>query len=97
MHTLVDFRAVFEPTGLITWLFIGLIAGFFASVLIRGRGYGCIGNIIVGLIGAVIGGFLASLLDLGNFHFWGTVFISFLGACILVVILQAFSGERRRS
>src|SRR5438445_12932932 len=86
------------PGGLLSWLFVGLIAGFLASAVIRGRGYGCIGNIIVGLIGAVIGGFLAGLLNIsGTFHFWGTVIIAFLGACILVAVLQALSGGRGRS
>ena len=85
------------PGGLFAWLFVGLIAGFLASAVVRGRGYGCIGNIIVGLIGAVIGGYLASLLDIqGTFHFWGSVIIAFFGACILVAILQILSGDRRR-
>ncbi len=38
------------PGDLIAWLFVGLIAGFFASSVVRGRGYGCIGNILVGLV-----------------------------------------------
>ncbi len=70
---------------------------FLASAVVRGRGYGCIGNIIIGLVGAVIGGYLASLLDIqGTFHFWGSVIIAFIGACILVAVLQLFSGDRRR-
>ena len=86
------------PGGLLSWLFVGLIAGFLASAAIRGRGYGCIGNIIVGLVGAVIGGYLASLLDIqGTFHFWGSVIIAFIGACILVAILQLLSGSWRKS
>ncbi len=86
------------PGGLLSWLFVGLIAGFLASAAIRGRGYGCIGNIIVGLVGAVIGGYLASLLDIqGTFHFWGSVIIAFIGACILVAVLQLLSGRRRRT
>src|SRR5947199_10611470 len=86
------------PGGLFAWLFVGLIAGFLASAAIRGRGYGCIGNIIVGLVGAVIGGYLASLLDIqGTFHFWGSVIIAFAGSCILFSFLQLFSGDRRRS
>ena len=88
----------FAINDLLSWLIVGLIAGFLASAVIRGRGYGCIGNIIVGLIGAVIGGYLASLLNIsGTFHFWGTLIIAFLGACILVAILQAFSGGSRKS
>jgi uncharacterized membrane protein YeaQ/YmgE (transglycosylase-associated protein family) len=88
----------FAINDLLSWLIVGLIAGFLASAVIRGRGYGCIGNIIVGLVGAVIGGYLASLLNItGTFHFWGTVIIAFLGACILVAILQALSGGSSRS
>ena len=49
--------------------------------------------IIVGLIGGFIGGYLASFLNIqGNFHFCGSIFISFIGACILVAILQAVTG-----
>ncbi|HYT36868.1 MAG TPA: GlsB/YeaQ/YmgE family stress response membrane protein, partial [Ktedonobacteraceae bacterium] len=52
----------------------------------------------VGLVGAVIGGYLASLLDIqGTFHFWGSVIIAFIGACILVAVLQLLSGRRRRT
>jgi uncharacterized membrane protein YeaQ/YmgE (transglycosylase-associated protein family) len=88
----------FAIDGLFGWLIVGLIAGFLASAVVRGRGLGCIGNIVVGLVGAVIGGYLASLLGItGNFHFWGTVLISFLGACVLLIILGALTGGRGKS
>ena len=88
----------FAINDLLSWIIVGLIAGFLASAVVRGRGYGCIGNIIIGLIGAVIGGYLASLLNIsGTFHFWSTLLIAFLGACILVAILQVFSGGSRKS
>jgi uncharacterized membrane protein YeaQ/YmgE (transglycosylase-associated protein family) len=48
------------------WLIIGLLAGFLASRVIRRGGYGLGGDIVVGLIGAVLGGFLAGLLGLVN-------------------------------
>src|SRR5258708_36110098 len=89
----------FGPTDLLSWLFVGLLAGFFASVVVRGRGYGCFLDIVIGLIGAFIGGFLASFLGItGTFPFWGTLLIAFLGACIFVSILKARSGKpgRRR-
>lgn len=83
----------FTIDSLLGWLIVGLIAGFLASVVVRGRGLGCLGNIVVGLVGAVIGGYLASLLNFpGTYHFFGTIFISFIGACILLVILQALTG-----
>lgn len=88
-----DPGAILRPGDLIAWLLVGLIAGFFASVLVRGKGYGCLGNIAVGLIGSVIGSLLASALDLGTFHFLGSILISLIGAVILVSILQYFTKK----
>lgn len=88
----------FVITDLLSWIIIGGLAGYLASVLVRGKGYGCLGNTIVGLIGAVVGGYLASLLDIsGSFHFWGSLLIAFLGACVFVFILQALSGNQKKS
>ncbi|HLX58071.1 MAG TPA: GlsB/YeaQ/YmgE family stress response membrane protein [Ktedonobacteraceae bacterium] len=80
------------------WLVVGLIAGFLASVVMRGGGYGIVGDIVVGIIGAFIGGFIASLLGIGAGGLIGTIIIAFIGACILIAILRAFSGGygRRR-
>jgi uncharacterized membrane protein YeaQ/YmgE (transglycosylase-associated protein family) len=91
-----NITSILQPGGLVAWLLVGLIAGFLASLFVRGRGYGCLGNIIVGLIGSVIGGYLASVLELGTFRFWGSIVISLIGAIILVVILQLFTGGRNR-
>jgi uncharacterized membrane protein YeaQ/YmgE (transglycosylase-associated protein family) len=91
-----NITSILQPGGLVAWLLVGLIAGFLASLFVRGRGYGCLGNIIVGLIGSVIGGYLASVLELGTFRFWGSIVISFIGAIILVAILQLFTGGRGR-
>ena len=63
----------------------------------RGGGYGIVGDIIVGIIGAFIGGFLASLVDIGEGGFLGTIIIAFIGACILIEILRAVSGGFGRS
>jgi len=85
--------AVFD---LLTWLIIGALAGFLATTLVRGKGYGCFGNTVIGLIGAVIGGYLASFLHItGVFQFWGSLGIAFVGACILVFILQALKGDKK--
>jgi uncharacterized membrane protein YeaQ/YmgE (transglycosylase-associated protein family) len=96
MHILVPSSGVIlQPGGLLSWLIAGLIAGFLASAIVRGHSYGCLLNIVIGLVGAVIGGYLAGLLGIsGYFHFWGSVIIAFLGACILVAILQLFSPRR---
>src|SRR5207248_5968285 len=84
--------AVLNPGGILAWLIVGLIAGFLASVIMRGGGYGVIGDIVVGLVGALIGGFLANLLGLGASGPVGAIIIAFIGACILIALLRAFSG-----
>ena len=48
--------------SLIAWLIVGLIAGWFAGTVTRGRGFGCIVDIILGLVGAVIGGWIFTTL-----------------------------------
>lgn len=73
------------------WLVVGLIAGFLASRVMRGGGYGLIGDIVVGIIGAFIGGWLAGLLGLGSFGLFGTIVVAFIGACLLLAILHAAS------
>ena len=83
---------VLQPGNLIAWLLVGLIAGAFAGLLVRGRGFGCIGDIVVGLIGSFIGAIIDSALDWGQLHFCGSVFVSFLGAVILVAILEFLTG-----
>ena len=80
------------------WLVVGLIAGFLASRVMRGGGYGLIGDIVVGIIGAFIGGWLAGLLGLGSFGLFGTIVVAFIGACILLAILHAVTrGGASRS
>ncbi|HLZ61488.1 MAG TPA: GlsB/YeaQ/YmgE family stress response membrane protein [Ktedonosporobacter sp.] len=91
----IDVGAILRPGDLIAWLLVGLIAGYLANVLVRGRGAGCLGNIVIGLIGSVIGAILASALDVGQqFHFCGTIFVSFIGAAILLAVLRLFTSGR---
>ncbi|GCE47408.1 putative membrane protein YeaQ/YmgE (transglycosylase-associated protein family) [Thermosporothrix hazakensis] len=91
----IHIGVLLQPGDIIAWLLVGLISGYIASLLVRGRGLGCLGNTVVGLIGAVIGGYLASALNIGGtYHFCGTIFISFLGAALLLVILKLLTGGR---
>ena len=84
--------------GILAWLVLGLIAGFLASVVMRGGGYGVIGDIIVGIVGAFIGGFVFSVLTgnpnpVNNVDI-GSIFVAFVGACILIALLRVISGSR---
>ena len=91
----IDIGNVLHPGDLIAWLLVGLIAGYLANVLVRGRGAGCLGNIVIGLIGSVVGSILASALDLGQFHFCGCIFVSFVGAALLLALFRLLTGGGR--
>ena len=84
--------------GLLAWLVVGLIAGFFASRVMRGGGFGLIGDIVVGVVGAVIGGFLAAELlnipDAVNGINVTSIIVAFIGAVLLLAVLRAVSGRR---
>jgi uncharacterized membrane protein YeaQ/YmgE (transglycosylase-associated protein family) len=85
--------------GILAWIVVGLIAGWLASMVMRGGGYGLIGDIIIGIVGAVIGGFLAGALfnvpDAVNGINVTSILVAFLGAVVLIAILRAVSGRRR--
>jgi uncharacterized membrane protein YeaQ/YmgE (transglycosylase-associated protein family) len=84
--------------GLLAWIIVGLIAGWLAGVVMRGGGYGLLGDILVGIVGAIIGGFLAGALfgipNPINGISVTSIIIAFLGAVILIAILRAFSRGR---
>jgi len=81
--------------GLIGWLLIGLLAGWLAGTLSRGRGYGCIVNIILGLIGAVLGGWIFTRLGVWGGGFIYSLAAATLGAVLLVSIARLFSSSDR--
>ena len=84
--------------GILAWIVVGLIAGWLASQVMRGGGYGLIGDIIVGIVGALIGGFLAAnLLNMPNAVNGinvTSILVAFVGAVILLAILRMVSGRR---
>jgi uncharacterized membrane protein YeaQ/YmgE (transglycosylase-associated protein family) len=80
------------PRGLVAWLFLGLVAGWLAGKLARGRGFGCITDIILGLIGSFIGGWVFTKLGIFGGGFLFSLAAATLGAVILVAIAHIFSG-----
>ena len=83
------------------WIVVGLIAGWLAGKVMRGGGYGLVGDIIVGIIGGIFGGWLAtSVLKIGaevNGINLESVLVAFFGACILIFLLHTLGGNRRRN
>ncbi len=72
---------------IIVWLLVGAVAGFLAGLVMKGRGFGVLGNIIVGIIGAVIGGWLFPQLGIGGSGWLYVLLYSFVGAVILLLII----------
>ena len=84
--------------GIIAWIIIGVIAGWITGKLMKGSGYGFIMDMVVGLIGALIGGWVSSALGFGptGAHgMIGSIIIAVIGAVILTLIVRLFTGKRR--
>lgn len=74
----------------LAWIVVGLIAGVLASLVMGGTGYGIIGDIVIGIIGAFIGGWLFSTLGIATpmGGMAGTIFVAFIGAVVLLLVLR---------
>lgn len=86
-----------DGMSLIAWLVVGAIAGWLASLVMKtNREQGLIMDIIVGIVGAFIGGFVFDLLNIGGdvtgFNVV-SIIVAFIGAIILLAILRAVSGR----
>ena len=70
-------------------LFIGLLAGAIAGLIVRGKGFGCLLNIIVGIAGAWIGSWLLPEIGINIYNdFWGNLLTAVIGAIVLLVLLR---------
>ena len=87
--------SVYFPRGFWGWIIIGLIAGWLAGQISRGRGFGCIADIILGIIGSFIGGWLFLKLGILGGGFWYSLAAATVGAVILVGIAHILSGGPR--
>jgi uncharacterized membrane protein YeaQ/YmgE (transglycosylase-associated protein family) len=84
--------------GILSWIVVGLIAGWLAGLVVKGGGYGCIGDVIVGVIGGLLGGWIASYF----FHMGDaitginlqSILVAFVGAVIFVIALRLITGRR---
>lgn len=87
--------------GIIAWLIFGGLVGWIASLIMKTDAQqGILLNIIVGIVGAFIGGFVANLLGLAPdfnsfFNIWSWIF-AILGACILIFLVGLVTGRRTR-
>lgn len=83
--------------GIIAWIIIGAVAGFITGKLMKGSGYGFFVDLIVGIVGAMIGGFLSFHLGLGGVREHGlimSIVIAVIGAVLLTVVIRMVTGNR---
>lgn len=76
--------------NLLLFLIIGLVAGWLAGLIMKGKGFGLVGNLIIGVIGAFIGGFVFSSLGIAGGGLVGSLLAALVGALILVWIVGLF-------
>ncbi len=83
---------------ILTWLIVGLVAGVLASLVVGGTGYGIIGDIVVGIVGAFVGGYV---FRAAGWHtpfsgLAGVIFVAFIGAAVLLVLIHLIRGGTTR-
>jgi uncharacterized membrane protein YeaQ/YmgE (transglycosylase-associated protein family) len=85
-----------QPGSWLSWILVGLISGAIAARVVAGRGFGCVADIVVGIAGALIGGFLIGQIFGVNtvVGFWGSIIVAFIGAAVLLAVLKLLSGGR---
>jgi uncharacterized membrane protein YeaQ/YmgE (transglycosylase-associated protein family) len=74
--------------GLIWWIVVGLIAGFLAGKVMKGGGFGIVMDVVVGIAGAILGGFVFGLVGIHAGGLIGSIIVAFIGAVILVWIVR---------
>ena len=85
--------------GILMWIIVGLVAGVLASVVMGGTGYGIIGDIIIGIVGAFVGGWLFAQLGVSTpfAGLPGTIFVAFIGAVVLLFLLRLIRNSTSRA
>jgi uncharacterized membrane protein YeaQ/YmgE (transglycosylase-associated protein family) len=85
--------------SIVGWILVGLVAGGLARRVIDDEGGGCLYTLVVGVLGALVGGLLFSLATSADDVFddfdIGSIVVAFLGACLLLLVLRAVRGRRR--
>ena len=87
--------SLYIPQSVITWIIVGLIAGWLAGTVSRGRGFGCLADIILGMVGAILGGWIFLRLGILGGGLLYSIAAATVGAVLLVAIASIFSGGHK--
>jgi uncharacterized membrane protein YeaQ/YmgE (transglycosylase-associated protein family) len=91
---MVHFFGIAISSTLLGWIIIGLLAGWIAGEVSRGAGFGCLGNIAIGLVGSILGGWIFSKLGIFGGGFVYSLAAATVGAVFLVLIARLFAGGK---
>ncbi len=80
-------------TSFIWFLLIGLVAGWLAGKIMRGSGFGIWGNIVIGVIGSIIGGWLFSLISVTTSGTFGAIITAMVGAMVLLYVVKLIKNS----
>jgi uncharacterized membrane protein YeaQ/YmgE (transglycosylase-associated protein family) len=86
--------AIASSVGWIGWLVIGASAGALAGRVMRGGGFGLLGDRVVGMVGAFLGGWLLGMVITADLGLGGSLVLAFLGACLLLFLVRLVRGGR---
>jgi uncharacterized membrane protein YeaQ/YmgE (transglycosylase-associated protein family) len=96
LQNLSGYERRFEM-GVISWIIVGLIAGWLANQMMRGGRGNAATDIVVGIVGGIVGGFLAAQLfgvpNAVNGINLGSIVVAFLGAIVAIVVVRALPGR----
>ena len=82
-------EATMDAQALLIWLVIGAVAGWLAGQIMKGGGFGLVGDIIVGILGAVVAGALFPRLGIGlGGDVLGSIIAATIGACVLLLVVR---------
>ncbi|RJP60379.1 MAG: GlsB/YeaQ/YmgE family stress response membrane protein [Ignavibacteriales bacterium] len=76
----------------IIWILSGILAGWLTGKIMKGSGYGILGDLALGLLGAVVGGFLAGLFGLEATSWIGQIVVAVVGGIVLVWVVRKIKG-----
>jgi uncharacterized membrane protein YeaQ/YmgE (transglycosylase-associated protein family) len=69
-------------------LLVGLIAGWLAGKIMKGKGFGLVGDLVVGVLGAIVGSWLFGIMGLGAYGILGSIVVALIGALLLLYIVR---------
>jgi len=77
-----------DGRGIIWLLVVGLIAGWLAGKIMKGSGFGLVGDLVVGVLGAVLGGWIFSMVGIAAWGLLGSIIVALVGALVLLYLLR---------